>query len=401
MKKQLNSQSILLLAVNGLFVLAGALSGTFLNVYIWKVKADFNLIAWFTFSQQLALGLVFWIAGKWVKERDKMIFLRLGIIVSGIFYLLVLWTGKHTVDYIWPLGLLFGTGSGLFWLAFNVVYFEVTDVETRDRFNGWVGILGSVIGIFGPWISGWIISMKHGEAGYQLIFTISLIVYGVGILLSFWLKKRKTGGPYHWLAPVHMLKKGSPWRQAAPASAAHGLREGVFSFLINLLIFISTSAEWRIGQFSLITSLVSLVSFWAVGKWLKIPARYYGMLVGALLITAVILPLLWKVNYVTLMVMGVGTSLFLPLYLIPVISSVFDLIGNSPESVEQRVELIVLRELSITVGRLGGTLLFIVVYSIIPRMPTIIWLMFALGGAPVLSWLALRRLLKRGAAKAA
>jgi YQGE family putative transporter len=336
-----------------------------------------------------------------VKERDKMIFLRLGIIVSGIFYLLVLWTGKHTVDYIWPLGLLFGTGSGLFWLAFNVVYFEVTDVETRDRFNGWVGILGSVIGIFGPWISGWIISMKHGEAGYQLIFTISLIVYGVGILLSFWLKKRKTGGPYHWLAPVHMLKKGSPWRQAAPASAAHGLREGVFSFLINLLIFISTSAEWRIGQFSLITSLVSLVSFWAVGKWLKIPARYYGMLVGALLITAVILPLLWKVNYVTLMVMGVGTSLFLPLYLIPVISSVFDLIGNSPESVEQRVELIVLRELSITVGRLGGTLLFIAVYSIIPRMPTITWLMFALGGAPVLSWLALRRLLKRGAAKAA
>lgn len=45
MKKQLNSQSILLLAVNGLFVLAGALSGTFLNVYIWKVKPDFNLIA--------------------------------------------------------------------------------------------------------------------------------------------------------------------------------------------------------------------------------------------------------------------------------------------------------------------------------------------------------------------
>lgn len=167
-------------------------------------------------------------------------------------------------------------------------------------------------------------------------------------------EKRKTGGPYSWLAPVHYMKKGSPWRQAAPASAAHGLREGVFSFLINLLIFISTSAEWRIGQFSLVTSLVSLVSFWAVGKWLKIRARYHGMLVGALLITVVIIPLLWKVNYTTLMVMGVGTSLFLPLYLIPVISSVFDLIGNSPESVEGRVELIVLRELSMTVGRLGA-----------------------------------------------
>lgn len=394
-RKHLNSQSMLLLAVNGLFVLAGALSGTFLNVYIWKMKQDFSLIGWFTFSQQLALGLAFWIAGKWVKERDKMFFLRLGIVVSGLFYLLVLWAGKHAVDYIWPLGLLFGTGSGLFWLAFNVVYFEVTDVKTRDLFNGWVGVLGSVIGIFGPWISGWLITAKHGEAGYRLIFTISLVVYGIGILLSFWLKKRKRGGPYDWFAPVRKLRHSSPWRQAAPASAAHGLREGVFTFITNLLVFISTSAEWRIGQFSLVTSLVSLVSYWAVGKWLKLKFRYYGMLIGAVLITLVIGSLLWKVSYGALMFMGIGTSLFLPLYLIPVVSSVFDLIGNSPESVERRVELVVLRELSITVGRLAGTLLFIVIYSLYPRMSTITWLMFGLGATPILSWLALRKQLKK------
>lgn len=212
-RKSLNGQSILLLAVNGLFVLAGALSGTFLNVYIWKVKQDFSLIGWFTFSQQLALGLAFWIAGKWVKERDKMFFLRLGIIVSGLFYLLVLWAGKHTVDYIWPLGLLFGAGSGLFWLAFNVVYFEVTDVKTRDLFNGWVGVLGSVIGIFGPWVSGWLISVKHGEAGYRLIFTISLVVYGLGILLSFWLKKGSGEVP----------TIGSP-RCASCGTTAHGVK---------------------------------------------------------------------------------------------------------------------------------------------------------------------------------
>lgn len=212
-RKSLNGQSILLLAVNGLFVLAGALSGTFLNVYIWKMKQDLPLIGWFTFSQQLALGLTFWIAGKWVKERDKMIFLRLGIIVSGLFYLLVLWAGKHAVDYIWPLGLLYGTGSGLFWLAFNVVYFEVTDVKTRDLFNGWVGVLGSVIGIFGPWISGWLITVKHGVAGYRLIFTISLVVYGIGILLSFWLKKENG----------EVLTTGS-LRYVNGSTAAHGVK---------------------------------------------------------------------------------------------------------------------------------------------------------------------------------
>ncbi|RCX17435.1 YQGE family putative transporter [Fontibacillus phaseoli] len=394
MKRNLNGQSRLLLAVNGLFVLAGALSGTFLNVYLWKVKQDFAMIGWFTFSQQIALGLTFWIAGKWVKERDKMVSLRLGIVVSGLFYLLVLWAGARTVEYIWPLGFLFGIGSGLFWLAFNVVYFEVTDVDTRDLFNGWIGILGSVIGILGPWTSGVIISVMKGDLGYRVIFTVSLVIYGVGILLSFWLKKRKKGGPYHWLGPFRHFEKDSPWRQAIPASAAHGLREGVFSFLGTLLVFISTSAERKVGQFSLVTSLVSLVSFWAVGKWLHIRYRYVGMLIGAVLITGVIIPLLWNVNYLTLIFFGIGTSLFMPLYLLPVISSVFDLIGKSEDTVEQRVELIVLRELSIMSGRLVGTLLFIIVFGWFPRMTTVTWLMLGLGASPILSWIAIRKLFK-------
>ncbi len=394
MSSSLNGQSRLLLAVNGLFVLAGALSGTFLNVYLWKVKQDFAMIGWFTFSQQLALGLTFWIAGKWVKERDKMISLRLGIVVSGLFYLLVLWAGPHTVDFIWPLGFLFGIGSGLFWLAFNVVYFEVTDIDTRDLFNGWIGILGSVIGILGPWASGWIISVMKGNLGYRIIFTASLIVYGSAILLSFWLKKRKRGGPYRWMEPFRQFGPNSPWRQAVPASAAHGLREGVFSFLVTLLVFISTSAERKVGQFSFVTSFVSLVSFWVVGKWLHIRFRYVGMLVGAVLITGVIGPLLWDVNYITLMLFGVGTSLFMPLYLLPIISSVFDLIGKSEDTVEKRVELIVLRELSIMIGRLLGTLLFILVFSWSPHMETVIWLMLGLGASPLLSWVLIRKLIK-------
>lgn len=398
MKSTLNKQSMLLLAVNAMFVLAGALSGTFLNVYIWKARNDFSLIGWFTLSHQLALGLTFWIAGKWVKEHDKMWALRLGVLVSGLFYLIVLWTGSHTVDYIWPLGVLYGIGSGLFWLAFNVVYFEVTDVDTRDLFNGWVGILGSVIGIFGPWASGWLISEMEGEKGYRLIFTISLVVYGIGILLSLWLKKRDHGTAYEWLAPIRELRKpDSPWRHAVPASAAYGLREGVFSFLIILLVYISTAAEWKVGQFSLITSLVSLVSFWAAGKWFKIPYRKTGMLIGAILVFIVIVPLLWKVNYVTLMILGIGSSVFLPLYMIPIISSVFDLMGKKAEDVEKRVELIVLREISMMIGRIAGTVLFISIFAISPHMRTITWLMLGLGAAPILSWAAMKKLLKNRA----
>lgn len=46
-------QAVLLLAVHGLFAAANALSGTFVNVYLWKVSNDFILIGWFTLAHQL------------------------------------------------------------------------------------------------------------------------------------------------------------------------------------------------------------------------------------------------------------------------------------------------------------------------------------------------------------
>jgi MFS transporter, YQGE family, putative transporter len=398
-KASLKGQALLLLAVNGLFVMAGALSGTFLNVYLWKSRQDYAMIGWFTLAQQLALGLSFWIAGKWVKEHNKMNALRLGIAVSGLFYMLVLWLGGKAVYYIWPLGCLLGVAIGLFWLAFNIVYFEITDAGNRDYFNGWIGLLGSLTGIVGPWMSGLLISYLHGERGYRVVFILSLSIYAVAAVLSFFLKKRKSEGVYRWSESWTQLRSSGHWRQASASLVFQGLREGVFSFLIGLLVYIAAKEESKLGQYMLITSGVSLISYWAAGKWFKPGYRSAGMLAGSIMLTAVISPLLWQVSYLTLLILGIGTSLFIPLYMLPMVSTSFDLMGETRESVGKRVELVVLRELSLMTGRVAGTLIFIAVLSISTSPRTMTLLLLGLGAAPVGSWLFLRRLLPHGGDK--
>ncbi|WP_331000357.1 MFS transporter [Paenibacillus glucanolyticus] len=392
MKLTKDPQAMLLLSVHGLFILSSALSGTFLNVYLWKSRQDYTMLGWFTIAQQVALGLTFWAAGKWVKEHNKMNALRLGIAVSGLFYLCVLWAGRDAVHYIWPLGLLFGVSLGLFWLAFNVVYFEISNAENRDWFNGWIGLLGSVTGIIGPWLAGWVITWMHGDEGYRLIFTVSLVIFAAAVVLSFFLRKRPVQNDYNWLEGLRRLKEGGVWKYAVWGLAVQGMREGVFSFLITLLVFVATDQESKLGQFALITSAVSLVSYWACGKWFKPQFRKIGMLVGAVLMLLVILPLLLAVNYTTLLVLGIGTSLFIPLYMMPAISVSFDLMGLNQENVEKRVELVVLRELSLTLGRITGLLVFILVLSINQDTLTITLLLLFLGASPIGSWLFMRRL---------
>jgi YQGE family putative transporter len=394
--KSLSGQSKLLLAVNGLFAVANALSGTFVNVYLWKAKNDYTLIAWFAISTQVTMALTFWIVGKWVKEHNKMHSLRLGVAISAAFYLIILWLGVKSVDYVIGLGIIMGLAFGLFWLAFNVVYFEVTSPNTRDKFNGWAGLLGSGAGMIAPWLSGYLITHMKNTTGYRLIFTLSLVTFLMGVVVSFFLKKRKVQQSYNWMYGYHqLLQPANPWRKIALALVAQGMREGVFGFIIGLLVYIYTKNEMKLGNFSLISSAVGFISFMVVGKWLKPKRRKLCMLIGVVMMILVILPFFWQVSYSTLLVFGVGTSLFIPLFTIPITSVVFDMIGKNEESANNRVEYIVLREVALNTGRMLGTLIFIAVLSWSTKPLTINLLLLGLGSSPFIAWLLMRPWLNR------
>ncbi|WP_068776420.1 MFS transporter [Paenibacillus sp. FJAT-26967] len=392
---RLDRQTILLLFENTLYGAAHAFSGTFVSIYLWKAKNDFAMIGWFALIHQLSTALTFWLAGKWVKEHNKMNCLRTGVALSAFFYILVLLLGPKSVDYIMLLGMVQGLAAGFFWLAFNIVYFEVTSRETRDRFNGLAGLMGAGVGMLAPWASGLIIVHMSGNIGYKVIFSISLAIFLLGVVVSFFLKKRKIEGTYDWTYGLRCLRSPrNVWRPVCAALVAQGFREGVFGFLIALMVYIATTSEQKLGNFALITSGVSFVSFWFAGRFLKPKFRSRGMLVGVVMVIVVILPFYWKVNYLTLLLFGVGTALFLPLYTIPMTSSVFDLIGMNEESVSRREEFVVLREISINTGRMLGTLLFIIVISRSTAPVVINTLLLLLGSTPLISWFFMRKVLR-------
>ncbi|WP_407945752.1 MFS transporter [Paenibacillus puerhi] len=388
----LDGQSRLLLAVNGLFAAGNALSGTFVNVYLWKAKHDFTLIGWFTLVHYVAMALTFWVAGKWVKEHNKMNCLRAGVAVSALFYILVLWFGVRTADFFVLLAVVQGMAAGFFWLAFNVVYFEVTGPGNRDRFNGWAGLLGSGAGMVAPWISGFLIVRMEAQTGYRLIFTISLIVFLIGAAVSFFLKKRKTSGSYEWMLTWTCLRQeDTAWRKVGLALMAQGVREGVFGFMIGLLVYVHTGSEMKLGNFALISSAVALVCFMLAGRFLKPRYRPKAMLIGVVMLVAIILPFFWKVTFVTLLIFGIGAAIFYPLYGIPMTTIVFDLIGQDEESVKRREEYIVMRELALNAGRLLGTAIFILVVSLTSSPAAMNVLLLGLGSSPLIAYYFMRK----------
>ena len=182
----------------------------------------------------------------------------------------------------------------------------------------------------------------------------------------------------------------NPWRRMVPALAAQGMREGVFGFLIGLLVYIATNQELKLGNFTLITSGVAFISYFVVGKRLKPRHRPWAMLIGTVMLALVILPLFWKLNYITLLIFGVGTALFMPLFIIPMTSSVFDRIGQDERTSEMRVEYIVIREASLCFGRVVSITAFMIIISWSQATNVLIWLLLAIGSAPIASWWCMR-----------
>ena len=160
----------LLLLIGGLYSLSIALSNTFVNIYLWKQTGELKDIGLYNLAVAVAQPFTFILAGRWAKKIDRVIVFRIGIILLALFYLSVLGFGTSASKYLLLLGALLGMGYGFYWLAFNVLTFEITEPETRDFFNGFLGILSSVGGMIGPIAAGFIISRLEKFTGYSIVF---------------------------------------------------------------------------------------------------------------------------------------------------------------------------------------------------------------------------------------
>ena len=100
----------------------------------------------------------------------------------------------------------------------------------------------------------------------------------------------------------------------------------------------------------------------------------------------------WQVSYTSLLIFGIAVGIAYPLFSVPMLSTIFDLIGTNEESARNRVEYVVLREFALDAGRLVGIIIFLIVTSISISPTTLNWLILSIGTGPIIAWLCMARL---------
>jgi MFS transporter, YQGE family, putative transporter len=389
---ELTKDLALLLIIGGLYSLSIALSNTFVNIYLWKQSGELADLAMYNLSIVVAQPLTFILAGRWAKKVDRVIVLRIGVIFLALFYVTVLLVGTKASDFLLLLGVLLGIGYGFYWLAYNVLTFEITEPETRDFFNGFLGILGSVGGMIGPIAAGFIISRLEKLTGYTVVFGLSLGLFSIAVLLSFFLKRRPAHGKYWFQRIIAERKNDKNWRMVTNAHFFQGMREGVFVFIVSVFVFIATDSEMALGTYGLINSGISFLAYYFVSRMLKKEHRKKAILVGGIILFLAIFLLVFQVSYFRLLLYAALIAVAYPLLLVPYASMTYDVIGRGWKAAEMRIEYIVVRELFLNLGRVASILLFLAAIHIFNEEQAIPVLLVILGSGHTLIYLFIRKI---------
>ncbi|MBT2643776.1 MFS transporter [Bacillus sp. ISL-41] len=389
---ELTKDLALLLIIGGLYSLSIALSNTFVNIYLWKQSGELADLAMYNLSIVVAQPLTFILAGRWAKKVDRVIVLRIGVIFLALFYVTVLLVGTKASDFLLLLGVLLGIGYGFYWLAYNVLTFEITEPETRDFFNGFLGILGSVGGMIGPIAAGFIISRLEKLTGYTVVFGLSLGLFSIAVLLSFFLKRRPAHGKYWFQRIIAERKYDKNWRMVTNAHFFQGMREGVFVFIVSVFVFIATDSEMALGTYGLINSGISFLAYYFVSRMLKKEHRKKAILVGGIILFLAIFLIVFQVSYFRLLLYAALIAVAYPLLLVPYASMTYDVIGRGWKAAEMRIEYIVVRELFLNLGRVASILLFLAAIHIFNEEQAIPVLLVILGSGHTLIYLFIRKI---------
>ncbi|TYS87639.1 MFS transporter [Rossellomorea aquimaris] len=381
----------LLLLIGGLYSLSIALSNTFVNIYLWKQSGEFIDLGIYNLTVVIFQPLTFILAGRWAKKVDRVIVLRFGVIFLALFYISVLAFGESAENYLVVLGALLGIGYGFYWLAFNVLTFEITEPETRDFFNGFLGTLTSAGGMIGPILAGYIISRFASYKGYTIVFGLSLLLFAVAVLLSFFLKRRPASGRYLFLRILEERKNNANWRFITNAHFFQGLREGTFIFIISVFVFISTGSEFAIGTFGLINSGIAFVGYYIASRVIKKKFRKKAILLGGILLYLAIFLIVFDVTYTKLLLYAGMIAIAYPILLVPYISMTYDVIGTGWNAAEMRIEYIVVREIFLNSGRIVSVLAFIIAVTFFNHEESIPILLLMLGAGHTLIYFFVRK----------
>lgn len=259
MIKKLSKETKVLLLVGMLYLAGTNIAMTFVNVYLVRVTNNINVIITQNILNYSSLLLAFLIGTRLISRINIKSILRVGILSTSIYYLLILLLKEKTSTLLIPLGIFNGVGQGLYYFSFNLLIGNLVKEEEQGRFFSFQQSFSYIVGVITPSISGYIIAVYSKLTGYYILFLFAAILFLIGALISFKIEKLKIEKRIR-IKKVLFLKNNTFWNTNKYYNFSNGIRDSVYNQIFTVLAYSIISKEQVLGNLNSIMALIGILS---------------------------------------------------------------------------------------------------------------------------------------------
>lgn len=230
----------------------------FISAFIWKNNSNISHLIYFRAGQFLITPIAFLLGGILLKifKINKLYFL--GSIFIAISSMIIVFLKSEAIFGFLIMGIMLGTGTGLYWVNRNFLTMKVTDDNNRSYFFGLLFSFATLIGLVITLLVGWLIVFGMS---YQLLMTsafILLICSGIIVL------KMDFETPV--IGKLFISNPSYIWKRKRFIHVGIGLVEGLTYIIPGLLILTVLGNEGILGTLTAISSIMSTILIYLYGR---------------------------------------------------------------------------------------------------------------------------------------
>jgi MFS transporter, YQGE family, putative transporter len=334
-----------LITSHGFFEFGRILFSIFFSIFIWSETESIRLVAIYNIILIISHTLAFTFFAAMVKRGRAHTPRALSLILSTIFFLILFFVKDQAIAYLVPIGFFAGFFSGMYWISYNLIKFDLTHTKNRGNYEGVSRSINTFIYLTAPALGGALITFNLFGIEYGNIFILAAICNLIAIVLG----NVKT--PTHKTPPLHLWKtfkvfvKNNDLIKITVAKLFGNIGyKGSMEKLLPIFIFAVLQNEFHVGGWLSIFSTMAIVTTYMIGK--RVPYKYYKrtIILGGSLFFLATMSLVGFPMLITFIIYGFAREILLPMQIIPIKVYSENLIHQVPNYTHHRVEYIVIRE---------------------------------------------------------
>ncbi len=293
------------------------------------------------------------------KSKGRIKFLRIGIILYFVYFLVIILLKDKVVDYIYLIGLLYGLEEGFYYSVYNMIETDGVQNQERSKFLGSYTLVKNIIAILFPLIFGSLIQ----KSGFINTTILALFIVIIEIVLSNIFKDNNIPNTKKtdFRKFRKIVSKNKKFKAIFVANICSGLTysSGALSYVITIYIIKVFSESVSLGIFTSIFSLISAFIGFLFIKIIK-PKQYNFLMISTSIVTIILLCLMiLHCNFMTIVLYNLFQTISRGLTDLINEQNVSNFVNEKTLRKEYKVEYFVSIETALCIGRVISNFLFI------------------------------------------